>query len=56
MKKVKEERKVFTKQDLSKIIGGGATASTSVRSNAKAQDMASARTGASQAAVSDNLN
>jgi hypothetical protein len=54
MKKMKEEKKIFTKEDLSRIMGGGASASTSLR--AKAEDMASARTGASQAAVSDNLN
>lgn len=56
MGKVKKEKKVFTKADLSKIMGGGASASTSVRAKAQSQDLASARTGASQAAVSDNLN
>lgn len=56
MEKVKEGKKVFTKKDLSKIMGGGASASTAIRAKAQSQDLASARTGASQAAVSDNLN
>lgn len=56
MEKVKEGKKVFTKKDLSKIMGGGASASTAIRAKAQNQDLASARTGASQAAVSDNLN
>ena len=56
LKKEEVKKKVFTKEDLSRIIGGSASSGTakSLSVNVSPSDIASARSGAQGAAASDN--